>query len=609
MIKTETIDNQKKLDIFVKKLARQRAFVFNTETTDIDPFTVKLLGVSFCFKEGESYYVDFKSEIRNSKSKINPKSKIQNLRSIFEDAKIKKYGHDLKREMEILRENGIDLAGAAFDIMIAAYLLNPGARTYDLGNLVSAKLGEKISPVTELIGEGRKKIFFSEVSVEKLAGYSGERAEAAWRLVKILAGELGENNLLKLFENMEMPLVSVLAKMEVDGVKIDAALLNKYAKQAEKDLGKIRAKIFKLTKKKFNLDSPVQLREILFEKLKIKTAGLGRGKTGISTAAGELLKLKGVHPIIDLILDYRELSKLRSTYLLALPKLVNPATGRIHTSFNQTITTTGRLSSSNPNLQNIPAKGELAEAIRRAFVAPRGFKIIAADYSHIDLRVVASLANDENMIRAFQTGADIHRETASQIWGVPLEKVTPEIRQAAKTINFGVTYGMGPRALAEGAGITFEEAKQFIAKYFTVYEGVKNFLEETKQKARDFGYVETLFGRRRYLPEIYSPVPQIAAEAERMAINMPVQGTAADIIKLAMIKIAAELPKISPDSKMVLQVHDELVFEAATADVKKVSSFVKKTMGGVVKLKVPLLVKAEVGNNWGEMKKVLKHGT
>jgi len=591
MIKIETIDNQKKLDIFVKKLAHERAFVFNTETTGLDPFTIKLLGVSFCFEDGEAYYLPC------------PKSEILNLKLIFENPKIKKYGHDLKYDFEVLYENGIKLSGIDFDTMLAAYLLNPGARNYKLDDLVLAKLGEKIIPIEKLTGESRKKISLGEVSAEKIAAYSGERSEATWRLVGILRGELRETGLEKVFEKIEIPLAPVLAKMEIDGVKIDAALLLKYADRAEKRLAEISKKIFKLSKEKFNLDSPIQLRQVLFEKMKISTAGLGRGKTGISTAAEELLKLKGAHPVIDLILEYRELSKLRSTYLLALPKMVSPVTGRIHTSFNQAVTVTGRLSSSSPNLQNIPVGGEIAEVIRRAFVAPRGFKILAADYSHIDLRVVASLADDKNMIKAFRAGTDIHRETASQIWGIPLKKVTPEIRGAAKTINFGVTYGMGPRALALSAGITLEEAKQFIAKYFTVYDGVRNFLEETRQKARDQGYVETLFGRRRYLPEIYSPVPQIVAEAERMAINMPVQGTAADIIKIAMVKIAAGLPKISPSSKMILQVHDELVFEVAEREAEKVAQFVRKTMEGAVKLKVPLVAAVEIGENWGEMEK------
>ncbi|MFA5128961.1 MAG: DNA polymerase I [Patescibacteria group bacterium] len=591
MIKVEIIDSQKKIEDFAKKLAQQRAFVFNIETEGQSPSISKIFGVSFCFEEGKSFYIPCS------------KSEILNFKSIFENSKIFKYGHDLKRGIEVLYEKEIQLAAASFDTMIAAYLLNPGAKTYELSDLTSAKVGEKITTIEESIGKGKGGKNLEEVGREKIAAYSGERTEAIWRLVKIFKEELRENNLLKLFENLEMPLLPVLAQMETDGVKIDAAILKKYSKKAEKELSRISEKIFKLTKIKFNLDSPIQLREVLFQKLKIQTAGLSRGKTGISTAASELQKLKGAHPVIDLILEYRELAKLNSTYLQALPKLINPKTGRIHTSFNQTITATGRLSSSNPNLQNIPAKGELAEAVRKAFVAPRGFKILAADYSHIDLRVIASLADDKNMIKSFRAGADIHQETASQIWNVSPEKVTPQLRQAAKTINFGVTYGMGARALASGAGITIDEAKQFIGKYFTVYEGVRNFLEETRQKARDLGYVETLFGRRRYLPEIYSPVPQIAAEAERMAINMPVQGTAADIMKLAMIKIAAGLPKISPTSKMILQVHDELVFEVASSDIKKVANFVKETMAEAVKLKVPLTSQIEVGENWGEMKK------
>jgi DNA polymerase-1 len=618
MVKTEIIDAQEKLDKLSKKLAKQRAFVFNTETTGLDPFTIKLLGISFCFEDGKAYYLDFKSEIRprstspsaqskvggNSKSETNPKSKIQNPKSILENPKIEKYGHDLKYDFEVLHKNGLNLAGVAFDTMIAAYLLNPGARVYDLDPLVEAKLGEKITPLPALIGKGRKKISLEAVPVLNFAKYSCERAEATWRLVKVLKSELEETNLVKVFKEIEMPLLPVLAKMEIDGVKIDANLLKKYSEKAKKDLVKISEKIFKLAKIEFNLDSPVQLREVLFEKLKIKPAGLRRGKTGISTEAGELLKLRTSHPIIDLILEYRELAKLCSTYLDALPKMVDPKTGRIHTSFNQAITATGRLSSSKPNLQNIPTRSDLGQMVRRAFVASPGSKILAADYAHIELRIIASLANDKKMIAAFRAGKDIHRETASQIWGVPPEEVTPELRRAAKTINFGVTYGMGARGLAEAAGISFDEAKKFIGRYFTVYEGIKNFIEETRRTAQDLGYVETFFGRRRYLPEIFSEIPMVRAEAERMAVNMPVQGTAADIMKLAMIAVAAGLPKISPRSKMILQVHDELVFEAPAAEIKKVARFVKKTMEKVIKLKVPIVAEVEMGDNWGEMKKV-----
>lgn len=597
MVECQLINSQEKFNNFIKKLAKQRAFVFNTETTGLDPFTIKLLGISFCFNEGESYYL---SNIQY------PISNIKILKKIFEDKKVKKYGHDLKYDFEVLYENGINVAGAIFDTMIAAYLLNPGAKTYNLDFLVQVKLGEKITPLVALIGEGRKKISLQDVPVEKFAKYSCERAEATWRLAQVLKSELKEIGLIKVFEKIEMPLLPVLVKMEIDGVKIDVELLKKYSQKIENDLARISEKIFKLAKIKFNIDSPVQLREILFEKLKIKSNGLRRGKTGISTEAGELFKLRKVHPIIELILEYRELIKLKSTYFDALPKMIDPKTGRIHTSFNQAVTATGRLSSSNPNLQNIPTRTELGQVVRKAFVAPEGYKILAADYAHIELRIIASLANDQKMIDAFRVGEDIHTNTACQIWGIKPEEVTPKIRRAAKTINFGVMYGMGAKGLAESADISFEEAKNFIAKYFSVYQGIKNFIEETRQKARDFGYVETLFGRRRYLPEVYSEIPTIRAEAERMAINMPVQGTAADIMKLAMIEVAAGLPKISPRSKMVLQVHDELVFEIPNQEVKKVAKFVKETMENVVKLKVPIVVEVEVGDNWGTLKKFVE---
>lgn len=594
MVAAQIIDSQKKLEDLIKKLAKQRAFVFNIETTGLDPFTIKLLGISFCFKEGEAYYLDFRSPIFD----------LRFLKEIFENPKIEKWGHDLKYDFEVLHENEIRLKTVTFDTMIAAYLLNPGARVYDLDSLVQSKLGEKITPLAVLIGEGRKKIPLEDVTVENFAKYSCERAEATWRLVKILKLELEEANLTKVFKKIEMPLLPVLAKMEIEGVKIDAKLLKKYSQKVKKDLEKISEKIFKLAKVKFNLDSPIQLREILFKKLKIKPIGLRRGKTGISTEAGELFKLRKLHPIIDLILEYRELSKLRSTYLDALPKMIDPKTGRIHTSFNQTITATGRLSSSGPNLQNIPARSDLGKIVRSAFTVPSGFALLSADYAHIELRIIASLADDKKMIKAFKAGEDIHTNTACQIWGVKPEKVTPEIRRAAKTINFGVTYGMGARGLAESAGITFEEAKQFIAKYFTAYKGIKKFLEETREKAKDFGYAETLFGRRRYLPEIYSEIPVLRAEVERMAVNMPIQGTAADIMKLAMIKIEQDLPKISPRSKMILQVHDELVFEAPEDEIEKVAKFVKDAMENVVKLKAPIVVEVKVGKNWGEMVKL-----
>lgn len=354
----------------------------------------------------------------------------------------------------------------------------------------------------------------------------------------------------------------------------------------------------------FNLASPKQLKEILFDKLKISTAGIGKTKTGLSTAAGELEKLQGQHKIIDLIIEFRELSKLKSTYLDALPAIASPIDNRVHTSFNQTVTATGRLSSSEPNLQNIPIRTETGGQIRKAFTAEPGFKILKADYSQIELRIVSSLANDRKMLEIFKAGGDIHTQTAALIHGIKPEEVTKEIRRTAKEVNFGVLYGMGAWGLSSRTGISNTEAQKFIYKYFQTFSGVKTWLDETVEIARDKGYVETLYGRRRFIPEINSSIGQVRGSAERMAVNMPIQGTAADLIKLAMIAIDKELPQVSPKARMVLQVHDELVFEVPEKDIKKVAKFVSDKMCSVMKLRVPIETEVSAGDNWGKTEKI-----
>ncbi|OGF21409.1 DNA polymerase I [Candidatus Falkowbacteria bacterium RIFOXYB2_FULL_38_15] len=564
---------------FLKKLAKERAFVFNINSSFSDE---KIVGISFCLNGAETFYLP-----------IDKKS-LAKLKPIFENRKIEKWGHDLKQSIKLLAQNGINVQSITFDTAIASYLLNPGARNYNLETLASTKL-QKDFPLPE-----------KNASSEDLLEYSRQSAMIIWQLKEALLPELEEVNLLKLFKEIELPLLPVLAEIENNGVKINSAILNNASKKVTIILDELAKKIYKMAGEEFNLDSPIQLRKILFEKLGIKTQGLSKGKTGVSTSAGDLQKLKKAHPIAGEMLQYRELAKLNSTYLEALPKLIDKKTGRIHADFNQIVTSTGRLSSSNPNLQNIPTKGEFGKVIREAFIAPAGTKILAADYAHIELRIIASLADDEEMIRAFKNGEDIHSQTASKIWGIDLKDVTPEIRRAAKTINFGVTYGMGAKGLAESAEISITEAREFIQKYFEVYEGVSNFLRETREKAYDLGYVETIFGRKRYLPEIFSPIPMVKAEAERMAINMPIQGTAADIIKMAMIKIHRDLPKVSPRSKIILQVHDELVFEVPEKDLEKVAKLVKDTMEKIIKLKVPIIAEIKVGNSWGELKKQLK---
>ena len=401
-----------------------------------------------------------------------------------------------------------------------------------------------------------------------------------------------------------MPLVEVLAGIEKNGVKLNLKLLGELAKETDQELKLLEKNIYKAVGQEFNISSPLQLKEILFEKLKISTLGIGKTKTGISTAAGELEKLRGQHKVIDLILDFRELAKLKSTYLDALPKLINKKDNRVHTSFNQTVTATGRLSSSNPNLQNIPIRTKRGQKIRKTFIAESGYKILKADYSQLELRIIASLANDKNMLEAFESKVDIHTKTAAAINDIKIDEVTPKLRRQAKEINFGVLYGMGAWGLAQRTGISNQEAKKFIDKYFATYKEVKKYLDETIVVARDKGYVETFYGRRRYLAEINSSIQQVRSSAERMAMNMPIQGTEADLIKLAMVAIHQKLPKISPQTKMIMQVHDELVFEVPQDDIEKVARLIENTMNEVYKLRAPIETEIEVGSNWGATEKI-----
>jgi DNA polymerase-1 len=602
----QLVDTEEKFNKFYEELKNQTGFAVDTETTGLDPFSAELLGISFAWVEGSAYYLD----IKNQKNKIK-EDWLEKLKKILENEKIEKYGHNMKYDMAIIKNEDIEVKPTSFDTMIASYLLNPGSRAHNIDDLSFAEFGHEKIHIVDLIGKGKDQISMAEVPVEKVSDYSCEDADFAYRLVNRLEPELRKNNLLELFKNIEMPLVPVLENMERNGVKINVDFLNKFKKETEKRKQELEAKIYELAGTNFNINSPQQLKAILFEKLEISTIGIGKTKTGISTAAEELEKLRGKHPIIDFIFEYRELSKLISTYIEALPELVNAKTGRVHTSYNQTVTATGRLSSSNPNLQNIPTRTELGQRTRQAFIAEPGYKIVSADYSQIELRVIASLANDPIMIKAFESGEDIHTKTASEIWGVKSNEVKPEMRRAAKTINFGVTYGMGPRGLALSAGISLDEAREFIEKYFELYNGVKNFLDETVIKARETGYVETLFGRRRYLPEINSSVPRVRNAAERMAINMPVQGTAADLMKMAMIRLNTrintnfdEYTRIHEQPiKMIMQVHDELVFEVKEDAIDEAIKMIKDEMENVYKLKAPIKVDIEIGDNWGELKK------
>ncbi len=573
-----------------KKLAGVTRVAVDTETTGLDPFTARLLGVSLSWKHGEAYFVSFRGALR-------PKL----LKPFLEDTGVEKIGHNMKYDYEVLRQSGIRLAPLTFDTMVGSYLLNAGVRQHNLNAAVFSEFGYEMMPIEALIGpKGKKQIPVEAVPEAKLSWYSCEDADFTFRLSEAYRPKLRAEHLERLCREVEMPLVEVLADMEAAGIGLDTDLLESLSKTLGKKLDHLAGQITKLAGREFNINSPLQLKSVLFETLKLDSQGLGRTKTGISTSAGDLEKLKDAHPIIPLISEHREFAKLKSTYLDALPALVSPRDHRLHTSYNQTVAATGRLSSSDPNLQNIPIRTDWGRKIRQAFIAPPHFKLLSADYSQFELRIIASLANDEKMIDAFRKGEDIHARTAAEVHNVPIDQVTPEMRRDAKTVNFGIIYGLGSSGLAESSGLSREEARAFIDTYFSVYQGVATYLEETKALAHKLGYVETLFGRRRKLPEINAKQPMIRAAAERMAINMPVQGTQADVIKLAMIRLARELPGVSPKTRMLLQVHDELVFEAPTDDVDAVSRFVKEVMENVHKFKVPVVVEVHAGNNWDE---------
>jgi len=620
--KYKIISEEKDFSDFLEKLKKQKSFTFDTETSGIDPITCDLLGISFSWKEGEAYYLiiknrdtitnddevnlfNFDKKIVENKiveNKISPW--LEKLKPIFEDEKIKKNAHNMKFDYRVMLNAGIETRGIEFDTMIASFLLNPGTRQHGLDAVTFIEFGfEKISK-EDLLGKGKDKISFSEVATDKLGIYSCEDADFTNRLQTKLKNPLEENDLIKLFTEIEMPLTIVLANMEQAGIEIDVPFLNKMSREMEKRILELEKKIFKHAGTEFNIKSTKQLAEVLFEKMEISTDAIKKTKTGISTAADELEKLKDLHPIIGLIQEYRELTKLTSTYVNALPELVNPKTKRIHTSYNQTVAATGRLSSSDPNLQNIPVRTELGREIRKAFISAKGSKLIALDYSQIELRLTAHLSGDKKMIEAFENGADIHTATAAEINQVKLEEVTKQMRSEAKAINFGVLYGQGAHGLAQAAGVPYWRAKEFIDQYFVTFTGVRKYLDNSIKEAQEKGYAETLLGRRRYLPELHSSVMMVKKAAERMAVNTPVQGTAADMIKKAMVEVYAELKNYSNEAVMLLQVHDELILEVKDEAVEKIAKKVKDIMENVMKLKVPIIVDVKVGDSWGEMEKV-----
>jgi DNA polymerase-1 len=600
------IDNEDDLDSLVKDLKKSKEFVFDTETTNEDPVLAKLAGISFSWKEGVAYYIGVcESAFRQTgnaseNKKLDTKLVLGKLKDVFEDKEIKKAGQNIKYDYIVLANYGIRVKGITFDTMVASYLLNPSKLNHNLEDISIEYLGHKMTtPIQELLGKGKNAITMDKVDVDKVCHYSCEDSDVTFRIKMILEKELSKKDLDSLFYDVEVPLIEVLAQMEMYGITIDSDYLKDLSAEMEKKLDKLTKKIYELAEEEFNINSPKQLSVILFEKLKLPV--IRRTKTGISTDEDVLTKLASKHSLPKKLLEYRELSKLKSTYVDNLPGLINPATGKVHTSFNQTVTATGRLSSSGPNLQNIPIKTEEGKKIRKAFIpSGKGNILLAADYSQIELRVLAHFSEDKCLIKAFNDGLDIHSFTASLVFGVKEKDITPEMRNMAKTVNFGIVYGMSPYGLSQSLSIEVDKAKEFIDAYFERYPNVRQFMEGLLEKAREKGYVTTILGRRRYVPEINSADMRIRQFAERTAINTPIQGSAADIIKVAMIAIHEKLAKNKLSSKMILQVHDELVFDVPKDELKELHNIVKDCMENVIKLKVSVEAHIEVGKNWLE---------
>lgn len=600
----QLINEEKKFQNFLKKIKEQKIIAIDTETNSLDSLSAKLLGISFCFKANEAYFIDLRNQSNQADlfgSQKNNHNWLEKIKVIIEDESIEKIGHNIKYDLQVLENYNINIKGKIFDTMIASYLLNPENRQHNLDSLSFAELNwEKISS-TELLGDKKNK--FEDVDPEKLSLYSCEDVDCTFKLKEILEKKLKKEKLLELFNTMEIPLIKVLSEMERNGIMLDIGFLKKLGDKITKEINNLTKKIHDLANTKFNINSTKQLKEVLYEKLNISPTGIKKTKTGFSTAGDELEKIKHLHPIIELIQEYRELKKLSSTYVESLPQLISPLDKRIHTSFNQTITATGRLSSSDPNLQNIPTRTELGNKIRQAFTASPGKNLLNLDYSQIELRIMAHLSEDKNLISAFQNKLDIHKSTAANINKIKLEEVSYQLRQQAKAINFGILYGQGPHGLSQNAGIPYQQAREFINQYFLSYPQVKEFINKTISMASKQGYTSTMFGRIRPIPEINSSEIMKKKAAERMAINSPIQGSAADIIKMAMIKISSEI-KNQTDIKMLLQVHDELIFEVDNDKINYYYQKIKEIMENVVELKVPLLIEARSGKNWGEMENI-----
>jgi DNA polymerase-1 len=575
-------------------LSSQKEFCFDTETTSVEAIDAELVGLSFAVEPHTAYYVPI------SANPAEAKVVLAKFKPVFENEAIRKIGQNIKFDLMVLDNYGITVRGSLFDTMIAHYLINPELR-HGMDYLAEILLNYRTIHIEELIdAKGKNQLNMRQVSFEKITEYAAEDADITLQLKIVLEPQLAENQLDKLFYDVEMPLVRVLAKMEKNGVLIDDFSLTQSSQVLTGEMHRIEREIQKTAGENINVSSPKQVGELLFDRLKVVEKAK-KTKTGQYVTDEETLEaLRSKHPVIGQILDYRGLKKLLSTYIDALPKLINNKTGKIHTSFNQTVTATGRLSSSNPNLQNIPIRDEQGKEIRKAFIADQGCLFVSADYSQVELRVMAHLSGDANMLAAFHDDYDIHAATAAKIYKVPLDKVTSDMRRKAKTANFGIIYGISAFGLSERLFISRKEAKELIDNYFEIYPQVKQYIDDSIEKARSNGYVETIFHRKRFLPDITSHNANVRKFAERNAVNAPIQGSAADIIKIAMVRIDRRLEEANLKTQMILQVHDELNFNVPTAELEQVKAIIKTEMEGAFPLRVPLKVDIGIGQNWLE---------
>ncbi len=604
-MKVAVVDTAAGLAAMAGALSNASVISFDTETTSTDEMTATLVGISLAVKGGEGYYIPVGHK---AGTQLPLEQVISALRRPLTEARIPKIGHHLKYDFIMLARCGIRVAPLGFDTMVAEWVLDPGSRNLGLKNLAGVRLGESMTHIEDLIGTGKNQRSMADVAIADAAPYAAADAETTLRLMPLLEAELKRvPKLWDLFINMEMPLIPVLADMEMVGIALDKDFFAKFSAELTERMAALEKQVYKAVGKAFNLNSTQQLSDVLFGTLHLSPPDKGRKTASghYSTAAGVLDEMSGQHPVVDMILEYRELSKLKSTYVDALPMQIHPEDGRVHTSFSQTGAVTGRLSSSDPNLQNIPTRTDLGRRVRRGFVANSGNVLVSVDYSQIELRIVAHMAGDEAMLNAFRAGQDIHAATAAAIYGVPLKDVTKEMRRHSKAINFGLIYGMSAFGLTRSTELTLAESQDFVAAYFKQFPGVKKYLDGIRKEAARNGYVETMLGRRRYFPNLKSGLNHaMKSREEREAINAPIQGTAADIMKIAMIKIPPALAKAGLQGKMLLQVHDELVMECPRPELSTVAGVVREVMEKAYPLDIPLTTEARWGMNWEDLKPV-----